>query len=420
VTERKIALQTRILAIGAVGGAGLSFVIFAAIGRVLGEVGLGAYAVALAYAYPASIVVEFGLGTLLIRDSAGSVTAANALLRPVMVQRTVMGSAVMLALVACAPILSSDPVTQRAIAVAAPLVLLTPLFSVFAAVLRVGDRVTAIAALNIGMLLVQAALTVGVLISGGGVLGALAVNTLTSAGQVLAVWWLWRKYSPLPDLPAQQTHSLPDLPPLAQGREIAALVRRALPFAVGGVLAAISMRAAIVLLEFLTDARGAGIFSAANRFIDAAKLIPIALYGAMLPALSALAGDPKSMRRAFAASQRRLVVYGMAAGLALALAAPLAIRVIFGAGFGESVVPLMILSIGLVAATGRGGALVWCYASGRERRANVAIAVGLVVTIGVGLALIPAWGAVGAAVAVVAGDGVVWRMSILENRATLI
>lgn len=400
--ERRIARHTRILAASGIAGAALSFAIVATIGRILGENGLGAYAVPLAYAYPLTILADFGLSTLLLRETSSS---ANALMAPVMVQRLTMGGIVMLTLIILSPGLSADPIIQRGIVIAAPLVLINPAFSAFSAALRAADRVLPPSAITTGMLVSQAGFTLLLLWGGGDVLAALALNTLTSTVQLAAVWAVWRFHNAEPPSPAPikaagaDTHAtLPDL------------FWRALPFAIGGVLAAFSLRAAVLLLEGQRGTAETGLFTAANRLIDAAKLIPTALYGGLFPALAG--AGPGERERAFWRGQRRLIGYGLGAGLALAVSGPLVLLFAFGPGFAGAIPPLAIMSVGLVLATGRGGALVWCYAIGHQRRATTAVAVGLVVLIGCAAVLTPAYGGTGAASAVVLGDAAAWAASV--------
>ncbi len=394
---QRLEANARLLAIGNVAGAGLSFILYAAIGRALGDAALGVYAAALAYAYPASILVEFGLGTLIIRDAGGDLARGNVLMRLTIAQRLVMGGVVLAGLCAGAVWMVGDPLVARAILIAAPLVILTPLFGAFTAVIRVGGDAGAVALLNLTMLGVQVPLTLLVLATGGDVLLALVVNTLTSAGQVVAAWAVWRR---------SHAYRAPDAP--IRRVDMVQIIRRSVPFAIGGVLAALAMRLPFMLTGAVADMAALGLLTAAWRFIDAAKLIPNALYNALLPALSAAQDEPDRAWALYAREQRRLLVYGALVGGGLAIGAPLAIGLVFGADFSGAVIPLVILAIGMAAACVRGGSLVWGYAGDGAGRANRAIAAGLLLTAIACALCIPLFGAAGAAVAVVAGDTLTW------------
>jgi O-antigen/teichoic acid export membrane protein len=393
----RLETNARLLAIGNLGGAVLSFGLYAVIGRMLGDTGLGVYAAALAYAYPASILVEFGLGTLIIRDAGGDLARANELMRLAVVQRVLMGGLVLTGLIVGAVWMSADPLVSRAIVTAAPLVVITPLFGVFTSVIRVSGNAGAVALLNLMMLGAQFPLTLLVLAAGGDVVVALAVNTLTSALQALAAWAVWRRsraYGAARALPTRV--------------QVALMMRRAVPLAIGGVLAALAMRLPFMLTGALGDMAALGVLTAAWRFTDAAKLIPNALYNALLPAFAAAHDDPQRAGILFRREQRRLLMYGVLAGAGLALGAPLAIGLAFGADFSGATAPLVIMGAGLATACVRGGVLVWHYAADGAAAANRAIAAGLLLTAVVCAVCIPVWGAAGAAIGVVAGDVLTW------------
>lgn len=415
MTGQRIEANTRTLAISNVGGAVLSFALSALIGRTLGEGGLGVYAVSLAWIYPVSLLVEFGLGTLLTRDAADDPALANAYLRQMVVQRLVVGGAAMLALILLAPLVSADPVVQRGVILSAPMVILLPFFSTFSAVYRAYGDMRPIPYLNIGMLLAQVTLTVGVFLLGGGVLAALAVNTLTSAGQLAAAWWVWkRRFTARSE---RQGEGIPrkDAPPrLLAG--FFGLLRAAFPFALAGFFAALQLRLTTILLDSLASSAETGFLTAASRFTEAAKLLPNALFGALLPALAALAADPTGMRQVFRQSMIRLALYGVAAGLALGVSAPLLLRLIYGERFDPAVPSLAILAAGLLPALLRGGRTLYFYAYHREGYVNWVNAAAIPVQIGIGLALIPRLGAAGGALALVTSDAVALALLLRSPR----
>src|SRR5262245_30330693 len=105
----RLSRHTLLLLVSNVGGAALSFALSVLIGRVLGNGGLGAYTVVLAWVYPLSMVVEFGLATLATRDLSMDVSQSDAYLNAMVLARLVFGGAAVAALVLFAPLLSSEP-----------------------------------------------------------------------------------------------------------------------------------------------------------------------------------------------------------------------------------------------------------------------------------------------------------------------
>ncbi|MBL8130940.1 MAG: oligosaccharide flippase family protein [Anaerolineae bacterium] len=402
---RRIDAHTATLSISNAGGAILSFLLTMLIGRALGESGLGAYTVALAWTFPLSLLVDFGLSTLLTRDAAEDPALLPEALRQAAAQRVVVGGMIAIGLIALAPILSEDQTIQRGIVLSAPMVVLLPFFSAFSAVFRARGDMQPVLWLNLGMLLAQVVLTAVVFMRGGGVLAALAVNTLTSAAQLAAAWAIWRGRYRMPAGHAGRG-----------ARTLLETLRAGLPFALAGVFAALNLRLTLILLEALIEAQAAGMFAAASRFTEAAKLLPNALFGALFPALSALAGSPDDLEQVFARSRRRLLVYGAAAaGGLLVFAAPL-VGAVYGEGFTAAVAPLIVLGVGLIPALLRGGQTLLLFALRREAAVNRVNALALVVQLIAALLLIPSSGVVGGALALLIADLAAWVMLVRSAR----
>jgi O-antigen/teichoic acid export membrane protein len=284
--------------------------------------------------YPLNLLVEFGLGTLMTRDLAAQPETTPDYLRVVVSTRLLLGGVVMLALLAAAPLISADPLVVAGLHVSAPMVIILPLFSTFTAVFRARQAMLPVMWLNLGMLAAQVALTALILAAGGGVVAALIVNTATSTGQLAAAWVWYRvrfsfhkdawlmppdvktsgyqtakstkgtekptssAFSPFSGLVISAAgrfnvwrHKLehnPEKPAIerSQRARVAALLGRAAPFALAGVFVALQGRLTVILLESYTATAEVGYFAAANRFVEAARLLPNAFFGALFPALS--------------------------------------------------------------------------------------------------------------------------------------
>lgn len=399
----QLSRHTLLLLISNLGGAALSFALAALLGRALGAAAFGAYAVALAWVYPLSLAVEFGIGTLITRDLAAESDSPQleaTLLCGATILRLTIGLPAMLLLIAAAPLLSADSRVISGIQISAPLAIIVPFVSVFTAVFRARGAMWPIPALNIGMLAAQVALTVAVLLSGGGVREALAVNSLTSAGQLAAAWWIYRRWFYRPS-PVQKT-------------ALRALLRRARPFALAGVLAAVQLRLGIVLLEQLSTTADAGYFSAGQRFTEAARLLPMALYGALLPALAALAAQPTALEKTFQRALMVLAAFGALAALGFGLLAEPMLVLVYGAAFAPGATALALLGVALAINVVRGGRTLYWYALGREGYVNRVNTVVCAVQLGASLWLIPLSGAAGAAwaqlAAELAGLVLLWRV----------
>ncbi len=404
--QRSLSRNSLTLLVSNTGSAALSFLLSVLIGRALGQDGLGIYAAALAWVFPLALVAEFGVATLMTRDLAQNPAEASAYLRTVMVARLALGGGLMLALVLAAPLVSDHLAVARGVQLSAPLVLLFPVFSTFSAVFRARQVMWPIPWLNIGMLVTQVTLTALVFWRGGDVLAALAVNTLTSAGQVAAAWWVWRRWFYAADAGVRPVALL----------QITVLLKRAWPFAVAAVLAALQLRLNTVLLERLAATAEVGYYAAAARFVEAGRVAPNALFGALLPALMALARQPVELERLYRRVMLGLGVFGAVLGGLFTLFGAAVLRLTYGPAFDPAVPSLYIVMWSLLPGLLRGGLTLRCFAAGQEWRANRVNIVVLGLQIALGLALMPRYGAAGAAAAALLADVMALALLLMTGR----
>jgi len=245
----QIIKGTIALVFGSGAGAVLSFVLVLMIGRGWGQTGLGVYTAALAWMTPLSLLTEAGLGTLFVRDLARHPEQIAAYTHAAIRQRILVGGCLALAIILAAQIITNDALTQMGIRLSAPLIVILPLYATFTAILRVQGRMALVAALNIGMLAIQVSLTAMLWQKQAALETILLVNTLTSAGQCAAAAWLtrgaWQK-----DKTGQNTglmYQTPTETPI-QNIDLRTLMRRGLPFAIAGVIAALQMRLIVIVV----------------------------------------------------------------------------------------------------------------------------------------------------------------------------
>ena len=391
----RLSQNTLTLLSSNLGGALLLFVLSAMIGRTLGSAGLGVYAVALAWVYPLSLLVEFGLTTLMTREISANIDQLPTYMESITLARLLIGGTVLIALYVAAPHLSADPVIVVGLQVTAPLVIIQPFYSQFTTAFKVRGFMWTIPALNLGMIGAQVLLTALILASGGTVLHALILNTITSAVQLVAAWCLYQAY-----VRRDRLHSVGSIQ--SSGRDesrpyndirLLALLRAALPFALAAVFAALQARMVFFLLEH--QVMEAGYFSAANRFIEAAKLLPNAFFAALFPLIGSA-----SVRGAFRPATLGLAAFGFSAGIGFTVTAPFLLTLVFGADFLPAAPTLIVLGWSLIFFGLRGNRTIYWYAHGGEHFVNGVNALAVVAIFLLGLGLIPLFGAFGGAVAV--------------------
>lgn len=378
-----LSQNTMVLLVGNAGGVGLAFLLTILIGREQGETGLGIYAVVLAWTFALSMLVDAGLSTLFTRDLAQNATPTHLFLKAAIQQRLAFGGIVCGLIILGAPFITDNQNVVTGLRISAPLVIIEPLFATYTAIFRARQVMLPIAALNIGMVGAQLILVAGVFASGSGIQGALLVNVLTSLARLaLAAIVYQRRFFILPT--ANTT-----APPIRD------LMRLALPFAVAALLAALQQRLAILQLDWLSDVQQVGFFVAALRFIDALRMLPNALFGALFPVLSELATDPSAMNQRFDHILRLLMGFGLTAGLGgIFLAQPL-LQISFGDSFAEAVPILQVGSWLLLAGTIRAALVLYWYARQRVTFTNGIVVVMIALQLMLGVWVIPTYGALG-------------------------
>jgi len=396
-SARRLRANGLALALSSGGGAVLAFLLAALIGRSLGAEGLGLYAAALAWVYPLSLLAEAGLGTLLAQRVAQNPAQAQAWLMGSVRVRLLLGGGLALALLVGAPLLSGDERLVLGLRLSAPLILIQGLYASFSGVWRGLEVMRPLAWLNLGMLAAQVALVALALALGGGVLLALALNTLTSAGQLMAAYGLHRRrYGPI----QAADQAIPG---------VAALLRQSAPYAVAALLAALSSRLAFILLEGLVGLEAVGLYSAAWRWWEAARLLPFAYYDALFPRLASLAQDQARLHTTFRGAVRGLALYGVLVALALTGLSGALLRLSFGEAFASAAAVLSVLAWAAPLYYLKSLRTLYWYAMGQAAWVNRVTLLALLAYGALLLALL-SWGALGAA----------WAFALAEGLASAI
>jgi len=364
------------------------------IARGVGDAALGAYSLALAWNLTLAQFADLGMNTLLTRDLARQPADAAIYIRASLLAKAGLGVVLTVAFLIAAPWLVQGDSAAAALQVGASLILLNAGYGTFTAVLRAAGRMMPILALNAGGLAVQTGLIAVLLALGGGVNSLVLAAVVVQAGQLLAAWLVTRQIVP-PSAPQAV-----DLPLLRR------LLVSALPFAIAGIIGSVELRANLFMLGWMQEERVVGWYSAASRFTDGMRLAPNALFGALLPALTALtaSGSHHALRRLFVRAQLALGGFGLILALAFTFVGPPLLVLVYGAPFAPAAPALSLLSWDLVPALWVGLLTLFLYAQEQERRVNLWLGLGLGVQVAAALALIPAYGAAGAAAASLVSD----------------
>ncbi|XWX05369.1 oligosaccharide flippase family protein [Aggregatilineales bacterium SYSU G02658] len=342
--------------------AALSFVLTVLLARFLTPTDFTSYTLTLAWLFPAVLIAEFGLSTLFLREVAPQPAHTRPLLRQLLPLRlalsAMVGAAFVLLLTA-----ADGGLTLSHLLIASPLLVSLPLFNLLSAALRARALMGWVAALNVGMLLAQAGLLL--LRPAWRADEALLLNTLTSAGQLLAAAWIVGHVT-------RQEHALP------VSLDLRDWLRRCFPFAVASALGAVQARLTLLLLDQQFTPVETAQYIVAARFADAARLLLMAFFDALYPRLSAAAvtGGLERLRRLLLYTA---AAYSVLAALALQ-AAPWVIVLLFSSAYYAAIPLLPAMSVAFIAAALSASVRLYCYAVGFERQANSATFITIVAT----------------------------------------
>jgi O-antigen/teichoic acid export membrane protein len=284
-----------------------------------------------------------------------------------------------------------------------PVALALPVMAVADVLLAAGRG---FGALRPTVLLDGVLLPVGQLVLVGAV--ALAGTSLWLPGPPFSAAWALPVAWALPYLPVLVLAALalrgraartPYLP--GTGRD---LWRHTAPRSVAAAIQAVLQRFDIVIVALLAGPAQAAVYTAATRFKIVGQLANQGLAQAVQPRLvSALAnGDLAGARQLYQATTMWLVLLTWPVWLAYALAAPWLLR-LFGDGYGAAAPVALVLAATMMAATASGMVDVVLTAAGHTTASLRNLVAAGACTVLLDLALIPAHGALGAALGWSAG-----------------
>jgi O-antigen/teichoic acid export membrane protein len=396
-------------------GFGLSF----ALARSLGAERFGRWILCTAWASTLTVVVDLGFGVLLTRDGARQDAEPGHLLAGALLVRLALAVPLAALLYAGAGAISSEAETIAGLRVAALLGTAGAAYGCFGALYRSQPRwLPAVLAVETGWLALQLGAAWWIVSVGAGGAGGpggagqagwaggagspivmlMALAVAVQLAQIATAVVCWR---PVFGHRGKVRLSTPGA--------LAALIRRALPFAVSGIVANVQTRIAPLMLGYLSTPGELGLFAAASRFGSVARLAPQAVFAGALPVLSHEHGrDRASAERAFQIFDAVLLGASAALAAGCALFAAPVLRLIYGASFTPAAPALLWVGVGLIPLLSNSGRKVFLYASAGESVVVRWSAIGLLLQGCAGAALIPAFGSAGAAISVAIGEAIIW------------
>lgn len=392
---RRIQLNSAALLAARVAQQGLGLLLTIVVARALGEVGLGQLAFVMSVVYVGNVLSTFGLDTLLLREIAAVRRTDTVPLVSALVVELLLAAA-FIAVVLALPWSSQTAETIWGLRLYTWSLLPLALVTITNTALRAYERMDLLLALTVTTAVLQVGGAVSVFWLGGGFLPLVGILLCMQLITALFGWLVCHQWLP------RFTFNLELLSlPL-----IKKLLRTGVWLALLMVTAVLLQRLGIFILSFLGSEAQTGWFAAAYRLVEAAKLLPAAVMGALFPVLT------QSSRNAAAKLVKSvlwmpwgLTGYAVAGAFSLTLLAPWLVGWLFGADYQPAVPILRVLAWGLLPYSFHLRYSVELVVAGREKAVLLVTAVSLLLT-----AVLAPWGLtevglVGLAAVLVLGEG---------------
>lgn len=165
---------------------------------------------------------------------------------------------------------------------------------------------------------------------------------------------------------------------------------------IGGMLSLLNLRLDVAILGALVGPGTLGVYAVASKYAELLRLPGLAITYVLYPQLAKR--DRRDAGRDVAMLLPRAFAMTAVAALPLAAAVPL-LPFVYGMAFTGAEIPAYILLFGLVGEGVAGLVSAYLYGVGRPGMNSLALGVSVLVTIGLDIALIPRYHAIGAAIA---------------------
>jgi O-antigen/teichoic acid export membrane protein len=198
-------------------------------------------------------------------------------------------------------------------------------------------------------------------------------------------------------------------------------VAMAAPFALAGILGRLYSYSDTLIMSKMLTPQDLGWWSVPYKITFAFQFIPVALSASVYPAMSSLVvSQPEKVGELFAKAWKYLfvIVFPLSFGL-MAVAHPVIVR-LYGEQFLPSIPVLRILLVSLIFSylSIITGALL--NATGRQSIQTVLVGIALVCNVLLNIILIPKYGIVGAAMAALIGNIVLWTLGFYFARRSAV
>jgi O-antigen/teichoic acid export membrane protein len=384
-----------------------TFGLFVAMSRAFGETGIGVYSFAVGIGSGFAVLADFGLYRLSIKDLARRDDDFGQELASILALRVGLTMASVLLLGLTAVILPIDQEIRPVLFIVGLHLLLYGIANGLGAVFIARQDMFLSAGLDFGAKALAAITGVGMILMGLDLVTVVWVLPAATMLQIAVSSALVRsKYN--------RGRARP------QPAAIRRLCRESLPFFSSALMRYVTIRSDVVLLGFLRGAAAAGIYNVAYRVVFLMMYLPLYASLAVFPVMSRLHHRKSGQaHELIQASLGWMILIGVPASAGVALVAQPLLTLVFGPEFQRAVPILQLLAWLFFLSCLRNmlGTIMTASDQQTERTRLETIAAAIAV---VGnIVLISRYGPLGAAVAIVAAEGILVVMTVMATRHML-
>ena len=396
---REVILGAIITFVWRVAGAAGQFFIVIIIARFLGADGLGVYTIAMLLCLIASTLSRIGFDQTLLRIMAvhaerGEMVELKGVYRKGLFITTAVSLAVSVILFAAAPLLADVVFKQQELAVVIRWLCLSivpfSLLNITATALQSVRKIQYSSIVQMGMIpLLNLLLLFLALSYGFGVKGAAWTYVISTTATLYVGIRLWDRAMPgLVDVKGRS--------PIASGE----LIRASMPNAWTVILIVIVMQIDTLILGMFRPVDEVGMYNAALRLITLAGFVLVSINVSIMPKFAAMyeKGDFASIER-IAKHSTKLILFIVTPPLLFCMIAPDYVMIMFGSRFNGAGTCLVILAAGQLVYSAVGMAMQLLIMTRKEKIVRNIMFAALLVNVILSVALAPAFGANGVALA---------------------
>jgi O-antigen/teichoic acid export membrane protein len=246
------------------------------------------------------------------------------------------------------------------------------------------ERLEFVSAVVMFQRIMTAALTVGVVLAGGGVISVSGAFLVVSVATILLAMWLLR-FVTSPRWSVQRSRLLP-------------LLRTSFPIGVAALLLTVMLRVDTILLSLIAGNHDVGIYGAAFRIFESTMFLSWAFQSAMFPWFSRTHQESREkVSRGYEVGLSVIFALLTPLGVACVLMAEPIVHVLYGTQYDASITPLRLMGVVVIAYGVNTLTSTTLAANDRPRLMHSILLVTVVQNIVMNVVLIPPYGATGAA-----------------------